>query len=216
MKRLNLSGVRFGALLGLAFLRSEKDAAVWLFACDCGTFVQRVAKLVRYAHAQGRVVSCGCLAVEIKAENGRNNRTHGFSNTRLYDVHRQMLQRCYNEACQDFPAYGARGITVCEAWHDIGTFMEWCASSGYTEGLTIERQDVNGNYEPGNCTWVQNELQARNRRHHVLVTIDGVTKPVFDWLASAAVPRNTIIGRLSRGWSHKDAVTLPAGAKRPA
>jgi hypothetical protein len=214
--RSDIAGQRFGSLLALSFFSIENQSSVWLFACDCGAFIKRPAKYAKIAVKRGQATSCGCVALEVKAENGRRNRTHGFSKTKLYDVHRQMLYRCYNEACKDFPAYGGRGIGICDEWHDIATFVAWCESSGYADGLTIERQDVNGNYEPGNCTWVVNERQSLNRRHHVRLTVDGVTRPVFEWAAMFGIRRNTIIGRLKHGWSHKDAVSTPAYARRPA
>lgn len=214
--RSDITGQRFGALLALSLLCIEKQSAIWVFVCDCGAFARRSLRDIQTAKKKGFVSSCGCGLAKAQSTNGNRNKTHGFSKTKLYDVHRQMIQRCYNEACKDFPSYGGRGIIVFDEWHNIGTFIDWCESSGYAEGLTIERRDVNGNYEPGNCTWIENERQARNRRHHVWLTVDGVTRTVFEWAALSGLRRNTIIGRLKHGWSHKDAVSTPAFARRPA
>lgn len=216
MKITDMTGQRFGALLGLSFYKSVDSSAVWLFACDCGTFLYRAAKMVRLSHKQGREVSCGCLKLRRVVEIGHRNKTHGFSKTKLYDVHFQMMRRCYNEECKDYPAYGARGITVCDDWFDIAVFIGWCMTSGYRVGLTIERQDVNGDYTPENCTWIVNERQARNRRHHVVLTANGITRPVFEWAELTGIPRNTLITRLRLGWSEQDIVMVPVGSRRPA
>lgn len=216
MKKLDMAGQRFGALLGLSFYRSVDQSAVWLFACDCGTFLHRVAKSVQHAVKKGTAPNCGCLTSKIRAGNGHLNKTHGFSKTKLYDVHFQMMRRCYNDQCKDYPAYGARGIEVCDEWFDIEVFVGWCIISGYREGLTIERQDVNGNYAPENCTWIVNERQARNRRHHVVLTANGVSRPVWEWAELTGIARNTLVTRLRLGWAEQDIVSVPVGARRPA
>lgn len=212
--RLEIAGQRFGSLTAIKFLVAENRASYWLFKCDCGVFVKRIARFVRYAASEGTQVSCGCKVSAIRAENGRRNTTHGLSKYKLYDVHRQMMRRCYDPDCKDYPAYGERGISVCEDWQNMRTFMDWCESSGYCDGLTIERIDVNGGYEPANCTWIPNEFQAHNTRRLHNLTVNGETKFISQWARDLGIGRNTIHTRLEHGWSPEEALTTPVGAKR--
>lgn len=216
VKRIDIAGQRYGSLTAIKPLLSQKDAMQWLFYCDCGTFLKREGKAVRFAHKSGQTVNCGCVTSDIRAATGRANKTHGLSRRKLYGVHRQMFQRCENSACKDYPSYGGRGITICDAWTDIQAFFAWAASSGYREGLTIERNDVNGNYEPGNCTWIPNEQQAHNRRVMRNLTIDGETHFISEWARRVGLRRNTIVTRLRMGWSAEDAVKTAAFARREA
>lgn len=96
-----------------------------------------------------------------------NNGKHGLSNTKLYNVWRNMKERCTNPSSQLYGHYGGRGITVCDEWMDsVVPFYEWAIANGYEEdvGLSIDRIDVNGNYEPLNCRWVDDKAQIINRR----------------------------------------------------
>ena len=210
-KRLSIAGHRFGALVAIKFLDASNNQSYWLYRCDCGTFIRSSAKSIKNRSGRGIPVSCGCLALEAKAKNGRANKTHGLSYHKLYDVHRQMLRRCENSDCKDYPAYGARGISVYDEWKNIRAFMNWCLSSGYRDGLTIERVDVNGDYEPSNCTWIENERQAHNTRRLHKITANGETRFIAEWARATGISRNTIYSRLRSGWSECDSVTLPVG-----
>lgn len=85
--------------------------------------------------------------------------------SRIYTTWVNMRIRCSSPNHKDFQFYGGRGITVCDEWKDdFQAFMSWAFANGYSDTLTIERKEVNGNYEPGNCTWVTIQEQAKNRR----------------------------------------------------
>ena len=98
---------------------------------------------------------------------------HGMSRTRLYNIWREMKRRCYNKACKSYKDYGGRGIIVCLEWlNNFQTFYDWAITNGYNEILSIERKDVNGNYEPSNCRWATKKEQANNKRNNHFITIN--------------------------------------------
>ena len=101
--------------------------------------------------------------------------------TKLYYIWSSMKSRCENENNESFHNYGGRGITLCEEWHDLDTFVEWAINAGYNETLSLDRVDVNGNYEPNNCRWITKHEQAYNRRTNVRITFNGETKFLTEW-----------------------------------
>ena len=116
-----------------------------------------------------------------------------------YDSYRSMMDRCYREKAVNYHLYGGRGIKVCEEWHDIETFGRWAEENGFQRGLTLDRIDVNGDYEPSNCRWATRKQQANNRRNTVYVTIDGVTKTLTEWADFVGIKRSTINNRYCDG-----------------
>lgn len=90
--------------------------------------------------------------------------THGDSRTKFYQRWCSMIQRCENPNIPCYVHYGGRGITVCDEWHDYATFKKWALENGFNESLTIDRIDVDGNYEPSNCRWVTRKVQESNKR----------------------------------------------------
>ena len=116
-----------------------------------------------------------------------------------YSSYVSMMQRCYNPKAANYDIYGGRGISVCEEWHDVLAFEKWAISNGYKKGLSIDRIDVNGNYEPSSCRWATAKEQANNRRDTVYVTIDGITKTLSGWAEFSGINRATINSRYIRG-----------------
>lgn len=116
-----------------------------------------------------------------------------------YSTYRSMMDRCYRKGAANYSRYGGRGITVCDEWQDIETFAVWCEHSGYKQGLTIDRIDVNGNYCPSNCRWATRKQQANNRANTVYVTIDGITKTISEWAEFSGLSRKTINSRYCDG-----------------
>lgn len=168
-KLIDITGQRFGLLLALepsSELATNKSKS-WLCRCDCGVIKTFRSSDLRYQ----KVTSCGC---EKDRKTSERFRKHGKSNTRLYQVWTAMKQRCQNPKNKDYPNYGGRGISISPDWiSDFENFYSWAAANGYKQGLTIERVDPNGNYEPANCCWITNEEQSNNRRNSIKYDYQG-------------------------------------------
>jgi hypothetical protein len=130
-----------------------------------------------------------------------------------------MLQRCGNPANHRYPQYGGRGIRVCWSWHHYYLFRRWALRAGYEEGLTIERVDNGGDYEPSNCIWTTRQRQMRNTRTNRFLTAFGETKTVADWADDerCEVGYWTLFSRLQLGWEAERAISMPARSRgKPA
>ena len=204
MKKVkDISGQKFGRLTAIKFLRIEKHKAVWLCKCECGNLLEvRGTDLTK-----GHTKSCGCLR---KESCGNNNKTHDKSNTRLYSIWCDIKKRCYNLNCKSYKNYGGRGIKVCDVWcNDFMNFYNWAMSHNYNDTLTIDRIDVNGNYEPNNCRWSTAKQQARNKRNNRYITINGETHCLSEWCEFYNIPVTRVECRLNKlGWSITEALEL--------
>lgn len=119
-----------------------------------------------------------------------------------------MNDRCYNKNNKRYKDYGGRGIIICDEWlNDNKRFFNWAKSNGYNDNLTIDRIDVNGNYEPNNCRWITLQQQNRNTRRNIYFTIKGVTKCLKDWCKDFNIPCSTVRYRLKRGLTIEEALT---------
>lgn len=177
---------------------------IWLCQCECGNCIEVMASNLR----NGNTKSCGCLRKDIEH---KSMFKHGEEGTRLYRIWQHMKYRCSNSPSNDhYGNYAARGITVCDEWaNDYSTFAEWARQNGYSDELTIDRIDVNGNYEPSNCRWATIAEQSRNKTTTFYVTIDGETKCLKDWAREFGIKYSTVQMRIERGWEVEDALTAP-------
>ena len=133
----------------------------------------------------------------------------------LYVIWRSMRERCLCKTYRDYPYYGGRGITICDEWSDYAVFRAWAIANGFGKGMTLDRIDPNGNYEPDNCRWITKGEQQANTRRARMLTIDGKTKSIYEWSRISGVPANVINSReRSLGWPHKQAVFHPPGVPR--
>lgn len=129
---------------------------------------------------------------------------------RLYSIWSGMKQRCENKNNGRYYNWGARGIRVCEQWHNFANFQEWALDNGYSADLTIDRINGAGDYEPTNCRWATRKVQANNKRTNHLIEIDGEKRTIAEWSEISGVKSVTICYRINKGWPAKDAVFKPA------
>lgn len=142
-------------------------------------------------------------------QGNQNARSHGMARSPEYQSWNHMRIRCTDPTCDSYARYGGRGITVCERW--ANSFSEFVADVGRRpgDGYCIERIDNDGNYEPGNVRWATATEQARNRSNNRPVEYEGVTRPLSVWAEECGIARHTLRMRIERGWSVRDALTVP-------
>lgn len=190
MKLRDLTGKKFGRLKVLKRVENKGKETVWLCRCDCGK------KSVVFSSnlLKGHTKSCGCLKEESKG-----NFKHGFSKTKLGNIYNSIKDRCFRKKCKEYKFYGGRGITMCEDWKNNSlNFFCWAINNGYKEGLSIDRIDVNGNYEPTNCRWITRAEQSKNKRTNIFITYNNETHILNDWSKITGIDRRTIQSRIKK------------------
>lgn len=144
----------------------------------------------------------------------RNATNHSKENHRLYGIRKKMIERCYDETCDRYKDYGGRGIKICDEWmDDFDEFADWSKANGYQLGLTIDRINNDGNYEPDNCRWITKREQNRNKRTNKIVEYNGVEKPLVEWCEELGLKYDPIHNRLEKGWSVEDAFNTPLASE---
>lgn len=206
---IDLTGQRFGRLTVVERAGTNADGkATWRCKCECGAEKVLPGRDMR----NGRIRSCLCLRKEMLSE---RTRTHGDTGTTEYNSWASMIQRCTNEASENFADYGGRGIKVCDRWRS--SFADFLADMGKkpSPGLTIERIDVNGHYEPGNCRWATVKEQCNNKRTTRYIEHAGQRLPLMAWSESLGMPRWVIQNRLRGGWSAEETLSTPVRPMKP-
>lgn len=205
---VDLTGKRFGRLVVLerSVINGNrkicKSGAMWRCLCDCGN----IKDIPSGELTSGRTKSCGCLKHDMMS-------THEKSNTKIYKIYKGIISRCYCKTATGYKNYGGRGITVCDEWlgeHGFENFYEWSMNNGYYDGLSIDRINVNGNYEPSNCRWITMKQQLRNTRRCIQITYNGETHNLSEWAEILNMDYSLLNSRISKQkWSVEKAFTTP-------
>ena len=191
---VDLSGEKFGKLTVIEHKGKDKYSHnLWLCQCECGEYIVSETNSLNTGKAQ----SCGCMRKELLIE---RSTTHNHSNTRIYNIYHGMVDRCYKVNDPDYTSYGGRGIAVCTEWlNSFEEFYNWSLISGYSEELSIDRIDVNGNYEPSNCRWATMKEQGNNKRNTIRYTYNGFTHTLTEWAEMIGSKYNTVYHRYRKG-----------------
>ena len=200
--RLTLAGGRFGRLsVNSVSHKNKRGEIYWNCRCDCGN-----NKIVRAnALTSGNTLSCGCYHRERVSD-------HGMTGKPTFKSWTSMKQRCLNPNSPAYRNYGGCGILICERWansfdnflKDMGQRPHWAS---------LDRIDVNGNYEPGNCRWSAARQQQRNRRDTPQLTFRDIRKSWMDWSEETGIPTKVIGWRLYHGWDVERTLTTPVRPK---
>lgn len=204
----DLTGKRFGMLTVLNRVDGDGKRTFWKCQCDCGNIVIRNHALLK--HSKCKIPNCGCLNGR-KVEKGHTF-IHHMTNTRIYNAYKRMKARCYNKNNPDYKDYGERNICICKEWlgkNGFENFYKWSMKNGYSEKLSIDRIDVNGNYEPTNCRWADDVMQANNKRNNKIISYNGREQTIAQWAREYGMNYSMLYSRISRGWSVKDALETP-------
>ena len=197
----DITGRQFGRLKVSHRLGTFNKMHYWLCVCECGRSVEVPASQL----LSGNNRACGCLGSEITT---RRNTTHGQSKTPLYGLWHRMIQRCEDQNCGDYIYYGARGITVCESWHDFEKFKEDVGDR--PKGFTIDRIDNSLGYGPNNFRWASRTEQANNMRSNVKTLVDGKLLSIKEMADKAGIAYGTMKARLCRlGYTPEQALGKP-------
>lgn len=209
-KFIDLTGQKFGRLIVIERAENRVQpnghrCTQWLCKCDCGKEVVVSALNLKRGHTR----SCGCLV-----------KSHGVRYTRIYNVWCKIKSRCYNPKDIVFKHYGGRGIVMSEEWkNNPKVFCDWAIANGYDENAkkgecTIDRIDVNGNYEPSNCRWTNQKEQCNNKRNNRFITYNNETHTAMQWCEIIGIKYITLSRRLSLGWSVERTLTTPVRKRK--
>lgn len=207
---IDLTGKKFGRLTVLNRAENgrtaNKPVVRWKCICECGNRLITEGNSLR----RGRTKSCGCLNQVSRLKNLKRV-THGGSQTRLYHIWAHMKQRCSNPNVERYPLYGGRGIKVCESWNkSFSAFRDWALSNGYSDSLTLDRINVDGDYEPKNCRWATMKQQQNNKQFNRNIEFNGETKTLSEWADHIGINVNTLNSRIDLYcWSVEKALTTP-------
>lgn len=209
-KGIDLTGKRYGRLIVIkeSAPRIRKDRKsvkrVWECKCDCGNTTYVIHELLVGGHTK----SCGCLQKEGTMKKDPNAITRKYA--RLYGIWHGIKSRCSNPNDQHHEYYYDRGIKVCPEWdNNFKSFVEWALSHGYKNDLTIDRIDVNGDYEPNNCRWATNREQQNNRRKTVYIEVYGEKLPATEVCRKYNIKYVTLMARIKRyGFTPEQAVSI--------
>lgn len=200
-------GERYGRLTIEEYTGTNKwHSRLYRCRCDCGNESIVVGTDLK----RGKTKSCGCYQRDRSRE---CNTIHGLEKHPLYKVWATMKDRCENPKNPKYRLYGKRGVKVCDAWHDFKTFYDWAMENGYERGLTLDRIDVNGDYEPNNCRWATIKEQNNNKRDTIYLLAYGQMRTISEWSEITGIAYMTIYHRIRCGHIGEQALA-PVGTYR--
>ena len=206
MNKINAEGEHINNYTVINRIYKKNNSWYYRCICDCcNEFDVLVSDIYK-------VKSCGCMKRKLISE---GKIKHGGWGTKLYRTWRAMKARCYNPNNKDYADYGGRGIIVCNEWlENFGEFKSWAYENGYEEmsakgRCSIDRINVDGNYEPSNCRWADDVMQANNRRSNTKLTYNGETHTGTEWARIRGTSETMVLGRLKLGWDIGKAIETP-------
>ncbi len=213
MKKLDLVGERFGKLLVVGMAENIGKNTSWLCRCDCG--VEK--PVLTYNLQAGKSLSCGCVrGVKI----GDFARTHSGSGTKIYAIYKGMKQRCNNDKNPAYKWYGGKGVCICTQWlESFEAFREWAISNGFKDGLSIDRINPDGGYNPGNCRWITMKKQANNKLNSMFIVIDDEKFTIAEWAERSKSNKPSLYDKFYRlleqlGVENKDVLSFEIKTKK--
>lgn len=207
MKLINLKGLKFGYLSVVKRAPRTRRSTLWECVCWCGNpHVVSASNL-----SSGNTRSCGCMGSKLKAV---ANTRHGCCHprTREYSTWKSMRGRCLTKSNPQYNDYGGRGIKICERWNLFESFL---ADMGKCPlGMSIDRINNDGNYEPSNCRWATQKTQSLNTRANKRITFEGESLTHSQWADRLGFSRSLISQRINAGWTEEKALTKSAKPKQ--
>lgn len=207
---IDISGNRYGRLVAINPIR-KNNGIYWVCKCDCGNTTEVLPQHLN----RGLIRSCGCLRKDVSS---KKNKKHGMSKTRIYKEWKGIKERCLNKNNHAYKNYGGRGITICDEWlgeNGFENFYGWAMKNGYSDDLTIDRINVNGDYEPSNCRWATMKEQQNNKRNNHIISLNGEEHTISEWSRITGINKETIEARENRyGYTDEEALMIPIRGKR--
>ena len=197
--------MKYGRLtvLGESPDRSSDGRVMWRCRCDCGTEIVRIAKAVK----SGNTKSCGCINKERLTAQNKATAKHGMTGTRAHTAWINMQERCLNPNHNSYHRYGGRGVKICQRWLD--SFTNFHDDMGDPpKGMSLDRIDVDGDYEPSNCRWATDEEQSNNRENNRYLEFGGKKQTIAQWAREVGMSREALRYRINAGWSIEEALTM--------
>lgn len=210
MERKQYTRRNAGDCVNGAILIERVNGRLWKMKCSCGEIF-----VAQPSDSKGVCRKCAMEKLsEERTKHGESPKQGKRNASKLYSIWVNMRNRCSNQENKSFAYYGGRGISVCDEWNEFLNFEKWAIQNGFEENLTLDRVDVNGNYDPENCRWISRKEQMRNTRSNHLLTYNGETKTMAEWAEITGIPYSTLKQRINKyNYSVEKALTKPV--KKP-
>ena len=204
-----MAGLRFGALVVLGqHPKKYRGQFRWVCMCDCGQVCSAPGHCLR----SGNTKSCGCGKRMSGESNPFFKHGHSRTNSKTYHAWTGMRDRCHNQNTEKYYLYGARGISISESWKEFSQFL--LDMGECPEGMSIDRIDVNGNYEPTNCRWATPTEQANNRQSNKTVEYRGEQVSIRYLASLSGMDYSAVAQRIQHGWTAERAITQPIDKRK--